>query len=106
MQKVFLFGLVLSSWALGFPASLFPQNLPPKVTAEFRGAWVATVGNIDWPSKPGLPVEQQKQEWVAILNRATQLRLNCILFQVRPGCDALYASTLEPWSEYLTGQMG
>ena len=106
MQKVFLLALVLSGCTLGFSASLSAQTLPPKVAAEFRGAWVATVGNIDWPSKPGLPVEQQKQECVAILNRAAELRLNCILFQVRPGCDALYASTLEPWSEYLTGQMG
>ena len=79
---------------------------PPPVRREFRGVWVATVANIDWPSKPGLPVEQQKAELIAILDRAKALNLNGIVFQVRPACDALYQSSLEPWSEYLTGQMG
>jgi uncharacterized lipoprotein YddW (UPF0748 family) len=78
----------------------------PAVQREFRGAWVASVNNIDWPSRPGLSSEQQKAELVAILDRATQLRLNALLFQVRPACDAFYFSRLEPWSEYLTGQMG
>lgn len=79
---------------------------PPPVAREFRGAWVATVGNIDWPSKAGLTTQQQQSELSALLDRAAQLRLNAIILQVRPGCDALYASTLEPWSEYLTGRMG
>ena len=79
---------------------------PPKLQREFRGVWVATVGNSDWPSKPGLPVAEQKAELLAILNRAAQLRLNVVVFQVRPGCDALYNSKIEPWSEYLTGTMG
>jgi len=43
---------------------------------------------------------------IAILDRASQLKLNAIIFQVRPACDALYASQIEPWSEYLTGTMG
>jgi uncharacterized lipoprotein YddW (UPF0748 family) len=79
---------------------------PPSPTREFRAMWVATVNNIDWPSKPGLSVRQQQTELLAILDRAVQLRFNAVLFQVRPGCDALYASRFEPWSEYLTGQMG
>lgn len=79
---------------------------PPEPAREFRGAWVASVSNIDWPSKPGLPVEQQKAELLKILNRAQELHLNAIILQVRPACDALYESKLEPWSEYLTGQMG
>ena len=79
---------------------------PPKVQREFRGAWVATVGNIDWPSRSNLSTADQKAELLAILDRAEQLRLNAIVFQVRPACDALYASQLEPWSEYLTGAMG
>ena len=79
---------------------------PPPVAREFRAAWVATVANIDWPSKPGLPVEQQQRELIAILDRAVKLNLNAIVFQVRPHADALYASQLEPWSEYLTGTMG
>lgn len=78
----------------------------PTVNREFRAVWVATVDNIDWPSKRTLSVEQQKAELIAILNRAQQLNLNAIVFQVRPACDALYDSPLEPWSEYLTGKQG
>ena len=79
---------------------------PPPPAREFRGAWLVTVANKDWPSQPGLPVAQQKAELTDLLDRAVQLKLNAIIFQVRPSCDAMYASTLEPWSEYLTGQMG
>lgn len=79
---------------------------PPAIPQEFRGVWVATVANIDWPSKPGLPTPQQQAELLAILDRAVELRLNAIVFQVRPSADALYASELEPWSEYLTGEQG
>lgn len=78
----------------------------PVLPREFRGAWVASVGNIDWPSKAGLTSQQQQTELLALLDRAVALRLNAIILQVRPGCDALYASKLEPWSEYLTGTMG
>ncbi len=67
---------------------------------------MATVGNIDWPSKPGLPTYAQQAELVELLDRAARLHLNAVIFQVRPAADALYASELEPWSEYLTGQMG
>ena len=79
---------------------------PPAPPREFRGAWVATVANIDWPSKPGLTMLEQKAELLSLLDRAVQLHLNAIVFQVRPACDAFYASPLEPWSEYLTGTMG
>lgn len=79
---------------------------PPKPEREFRAAWIATVSNIDWPSKRGLSTDEQKAELIAILDRAAALKLNAIIFQVRPACDAMYASTIEPWSEYLTGTMG
>jgi uncharacterized lipoprotein YddW (UPF0748 family) len=81
-------------------------EVPPTPPREFRGAWVATVNNIDWPSRPGLSVSQQQQELLNLLDQAASLRLNSILFQVRPACDALYESKLEPWSEYLSGTMG
>ena len=79
---------------------------PPAVAREFRAAWVATVDNIDWPSRPGLSSAQQQQELIAILNRAKDLRLNALVFQVRPAADAIYPSALEPWSYYLTGAQG
>ncbi len=78
----------------------------PAVEREFRGVWVASVANIDWPSRPGLPVAEQQAELLAILDRAQGMRLNAVLLQVRPAGDALYASSLEPWSEYLTGRQG
>ena len=84
------------------------QNLttPPPVRREFRGVWVASVENIDWPSQPGLSTQEQKDELLGILDRAAALRLNAVILQVRPAADALYASQIEPWSEYLTGRMG
>ncbi len=80
--------------------------VPPALEREFRGAWVASVGNIDWPSRRDLTPVAQRAELVAILDRAAALKLNAIVLQVRPACDALYPSALEPWSEYLTGQQG
>ena len=98
--------LALLAGPQSYGASYEPGNFsPPKVEREFRGAWVATVANIDWPSKPGLATADQKAELVSILDRAAQLKLNAVIFQVRPACDAMYASKLEPWSEYLTGTM-
>jgi uncharacterized lipoprotein YddW (UPF0748 family) len=79
---------------------------PPPVQREFRGVWVATVENIDWPSQRGLDSARQKQELLAILDRAAALRLNVVILQVRDCCDAFYDSKIEPWSEYLTGRMG
>ena len=105
-RAVFLF-FVWTLAVTGFAAGFVPSNImPPAPTREFRGAWVASVKNIDWPSKPGLTTAQQKTELLAILDRAVQLKLNAVLFQVRPACDALYDSKFEPWSEYLTGKMG
>src|ERR1700743_2809814 len=79
---------------------------PPQARREFRGAWIATVENIDWPSKPGLPAEQQQAELIAMLDRAVKLNLNAIVLQVRPFCDAISAWKIEPWSYYISGTMG
>ena len=79
---------------------------PPPVQREFRGVWVAGVGNIDWPSRPALPVDSQKAELIRILDRSQQLGLNVVILHVRPAGDAFYDSKLEPWSMYLTGEQG
>ncbi len=81
------------------------ENIP-RADREFRAAWIATVANINWPSKPGLPVEVQKAEAVELLNLLQDNNFNAAVFQVRPQCDALYKSELEPWSYYLTGKQG
>ena len=80
--------------------------IAPPVMRELRAVWVVSVGNMDWPSRQGLPVAQQKSELITILDRAAALNLNAIVLQVRPSADALYASKKEPWSAFLTGQMG
>ena len=79
---------------------------PPPAAREFRGVWVATVENIDWPSKPGLAPEKQRQELIAIFDKCVELNLNAVILQIRTQADALYDSKLEPWSEFLTGKMG
>jgi uncharacterized lipoprotein YddW (UPF0748 family) len=100
---VLLIALALKASGATFqPATI----APPKPVRELRAVWVASVSNIDWPSRPGLSTADQKAELLAILNRASQLKLNTVVLQIRPACDALYASKLEPWSEYLTGTMG
>lgn len=83
-----------------------PYTEIPEVPREFRGAWIATVDNIDWPSEPGLSVEQQKEELKAMMDRAKSLNMNAIILQVRPAADAFYHSPFEPWSVYLTGKQG
>ena len=97
--------LILLVLALKLPAT-DEKIIPPSPAREFRAAWIATVANIDWPSKPGLPVAQQKAELISLLDRAAQFHFNAVFFQVRPVSDALYASAIEPWSEYLTGVQG
>lgn len=73
---------------------------------EFRGVWVASVANLDWPSARGLSVEEQKQSLDSLFEYLASLNFNAIIFQVRPECDALYQSDIEPWSYWLTGKQG
>ena len=81
-------------------------NALPQPPREFRAAWVASVANINWPSQPGLSVQDQKQEAIRLLDLLAEHHYNAVILQVRPQCDALYQSTLEPWSYYLTGAQG
>ena len=71
---------------------------------EFRAAWVASVANINWPSKPGLTSDEQQTEALAILDYLYYNKFNAVILQVRPQADALYPSELEPWSYFLTGE--
>lgn len=83
------------------------ETLPlPHAPREFRGVWVATVQNIDWPSAKNLTHEQQRAEIIRNLDVLQSINCNAALLQIRPSCDALYQSNLEPWSEYLTGASG
>lgn len=73
---------------------------------QFRGMWLATVANRDWPARPGLPAAEQRASLLAFLDAAVERRLNAVVFQVRPTADALWPSPYEPWSEWLTGAQG
>lgn len=79
---------------------------PNRPKRELRGVWIATVKNIDWPSRPGLPQAQQKSEYIRLLDSAVKRRLNAVFVQVRPASDAFYKSPYEPWSQWLTGTPG
>ena len=82
-----------------------PATLP-ELPREFRGLWIATVANIDWPSRTGLSAAAAQAEFTAILDRAQATGLNALVLQVRAAGDALFPSTLEPWSRSLTGTQG
>ncbi|WP_406306014.1 family 10 glycosylhydrolase [Streptomyces sp. NBC_00885] len=73
---------------------------------EFRGMWIATVANRDWPSAPGLTPDRQRAELCAHLDTAVARKLNVVVLQVRPTADALWPSPYEPWTQYLTGSQG
>ncbi|MEA5594505.1 glycoside hydrolase family 10 protein [Rivularia sp. UHCC 0363] len=105
LVSVLLLGIASPVYSQPKPGKL--ENItPPAVTREFRGAWIATVANIDFPSKPGLTTEEQKAELVSLLDKAAEINLNAVVLQIRPISDALYNSPYEPWSEFLSGEMG
>lgn len=83
-----------------------PRKMSPYVMREFRAAWVATVANINWPSKAGLSTAQQQKEALELLDFLQKHNYNAVIFQVRPQADALYSSSLEPWSVFLSGEQG
>ncbi len=94
--------LLLTLFSISFSYFIPAQN--PK--REMRGVWVATIKNLDWPSKPGLNSNIQKHEIDDILAHIKELGFNAIFLQIRPSCDAFYYSSIEPWSKYLTGKQG
>jgi len=83
------------------PAISFAQT-----KTEFRGVWVATVENIDWPSRGNYNADSQKIEFIKLLDMHQRNGMNAMIVQVRPVTDAFYPSQYEPWSEYLTGRQG
>lgn len=83
---------------------LFPQGNYSK--REFRGAWVATVANIDWPSSRTASSSAKMNDLIELLDKLRAAGINAVLFQIRTECDALYNSQFEPWSYWLTGKQG
>lgn len=83
---------------------LHPKIPQPK--REFRGVWVATVVNIDWPKNGTDTPEKQQADFLDILDFYDNLNYNAIIVQVRAAGDAFYESDYAPWSRFLTGKEG
>src|SRR6056297_3177516 len=100
MKKKIYILITLGLLVLNLNAQVEPRR-------EMRATWVASVSNIDWPKNVhrGLP-EEQKADLIRMLDLYQTIHLNAIFLQVRPECDALYDSSYEPWSRYLTGSQG
>ena len=81
-------------------------NLKAQSRSEFRGVWIATVDNIDWPTRGNYNTDSQKAEFIKILDIHQRNGINAVVAQVRPATDAFYPSPYEPWSEWLTGKQG
>jgi uncharacterized lipoprotein YddW (UPF0748 family) len=101
----------------GYPSKVFsnpPKTLyyrviemdMPQSQREFRGVWVATVANIDWPSSPLDPYTKQKEDFIKLLDYYKSLNFNAVIVQIRTAGDAFYPSRYAPWSKYLTGTQG
>lgn len=98
LSKFLVFFFILQTYSY----SLFSQD----TIQEMRAMWIATAKNIDYPSKKTLSVEQQKAEFIEILDLYKKVGINAVVFQVRPAADAFFPSPYEPWSEWLTGKQG
>lgn len=96
MKRLLILSLLITNCSL-----LFAQPKP-----EFRGVWIASVDNIDWPRRADYSVASQKAEFIRQLNLHQRNGMNAVIVQVRPAADAFYASPFEPWSQWLTGTQG
>ncbi|MGB4844874.1 MAG: family 10 glycosylhydrolase [Ferruginibacter sp.] len=99
-MKFFLSSIFLITYYL-LPVASVAQSKP-----EFRGVWVATVDNIDWPTRGNYNSDAQKTEFIKLLDMHQQNGMNAMVVQIRPVTDAFYPSQYEPWSEFLTGTQG
>ncbi|MET7462518.1 family 10 glycosylhydrolase [Nonomuraea sp. NPDC005501] len=118
-RRTLLKGLALAAAASAVPLPAYadPTTTPTATTTaseaayvpplhQMRGMWIASVANINWPSKQGLSADEQKAELIAWLDLAVQRRLNSVFVQIRPTADAFWPSSFEPWSHWLTGVQG
>lgn len=102
MKKICLYSFLVLICILNHIAATAQQSKK----RELRAAWIATVVNIDWPSHKGLSSPEQQEEYVQLLDHLKSIGMNAVVVQVRPVADALYPSSYEPWSEYLSGTQG
>jgi len=101
MRKIFFIPIL----SLFVSCYVFKSSIPtPK--HEFRGVWIATVVNIDWPKNGLDSIEKQKQDYLKILDFYKDLNFNAVIVQIRAAGDAFYPSQYAPWSRFLTGNEG
>jgi uncharacterized lipoprotein YddW (UPF0748 family) len=105
-MKFFSSSLLLIRMMLCIACCLLPIVSSAQAKPEFRGVWVATVDNIDWPSKGNFNSDSQKVEFIKLLDMHQRNGMNAMIVQIRPVTDAFYPSQFEPWSEFLTGTQG
>lgn len=103
MYLEFMFNRIIPAFLLLLICNAVSAQAPKR---EFRAVWIATVGNIDWPSKQGLSAAQQQNEFISHLDFLAANGFNAVVVQVRPASDAFYPSQFEPWSRYLSGKQG
>ncbi len=104
---IFCIALALFSndMTLSYAAPLIDAR-KAEINEDFKGLWVATVLNLDYPLKATTDSETLKNEALRIIEEADAMGLNAIVLQIRPSADALYKSNIYPWSKYLTGKQG
>ena len=109
-NKVFLFRIVALLICAAISCAVFyipsGTNVSASENGELRGVWVSSVFNLDYPSKPTTNSEKLKAELTEILDNCKDMGFNAVFLQVRPSSDALYKSSIFPWSKYLTGTQG
>ncbi len=112
LTKTFMF--ILCGIAIFGMSLCSTQAVEKKQSAEenkkdddmFRGIWVSTVYNIDYPSKYTTKSEELKKDAVQILDDCSNMGFNAVILQVRPASDAFYKSEIFPWSKYISGTEG
>lgn len=102
LSSLFRLGL----WFILLVSIFNSYSLFAQAPVEFRGVWIATVDNIDWPAKGNFNSDSQRVEFTRILDMHQRNGLNAVIVQIRPATDAFYPSPYEPWSEWLTGRQG
>ena len=105
-MKNYKYSALLLCFLLFSFVNLQAQELAKHPKTEFRGVWIATVVNIDWPKTSKDSVAKQKTDYIEILDTYQKLNYNAVIVQIRSVGDAFYPTKLAPWSKYLTGKEG
>lgn len=84
----------------------FKANSQTAPKEELRGVWITTAFNLDWPSSTKITSEDQKTEFINLIEAHQRNGINAVFVQIRPSGEVFYESDIEPWSHWLTGVQG